>query len=124
MQGDPAAPWDVTALATRVHLSPKHFARCFRDAVGLPPMAYLQAMRLSRARSALAATNEPITRVAADHGFADAAHFARAFKRQYGVTPSTFRVRSAPRVNSSVSRDKTCPAQVDHDGGHPKKEQP
>ena len=49
---------------------------------------------------------------------------ARAFKRQYGVTPSTFRVRSAPRVNSSVSRDKTLAPQVDHDGGHPKKEQP
>ena len=124
MQRDPAAPLDVAALARSAHLSPKHFARCFRDAVGLPPMAYLQAMRLSRARSALASTSHSITQLAADHGFADGAHFTRAFKRQYGVTPSTFRARSAPTVNSSVLRHKAHPARVDDDGGHPMEERP
>ncbi len=106
MHADPARPWDIPTLARSAHLSPKHFARCFRDAVGMPPMAYLQALRLSRARSELATTSQPVTRVAVGHGFADGAHFTRAFKRQYGTTPSTFRRQFAPTVNSTLLRDK------------------
>lgn len=98
MQRDPSAPLDVAVLARSAHLSPKHFARCFRDAIGVPPMAYLQAVRLSRARATLATTATPVARVAADHGFADGPHFSRAFKRQYGVSPSTYRRRSAGRL--------------------------
>jgi AraC-like DNA-binding protein len=113
LHGDPGADWDIAALARSAHLSPKHFARCFRDAVGMPPMAYLQSVRLSRARTALATTSETITRVAIGHGFADAAHFTRAFKRQYGATPSIFRRQFAPRVNSTLLRDKPAAAPVE-----------
>ena len=133
MQRDPSAPLDIAALAESAHLSPKHFARCFRDVVGVPPMAYLQAMRLSHARAALATTATPVTNVATDHGFADGAHFSRAFKRQYGVSPSTFRRRSAtefrversvPTVKSPLLRDKAiacAPARlvVSLQGDHP-----
>src|SRR5262245_49203974 len=115
---DPGAPWDLSSLARSAHLSPKHFARCFREEVGMPPMAYLQAVRLSRARSALATTGEAVTKVAAGHGFADGAHFTRAFKRQYGSTPSTFRRQFAPRVNSSLLRDKAGAVPAGHDGAH------
>lgn len=91
MEADLSAPLDVATLARTAHLSPKHFARCFRDVVGVPPMAYLQAIRLSRARLSLASTQHTVSTVALAHGFADAPHFTRTFKRQYGMTPSQFR---------------------------------
>jgi AraC-like DNA-binding protein len=94
MERDLSGDLDVAALARAAHLSPKHFARTFKDVVGVPPMTYLQAMRLSRARTALAATDAPAGRIATDHGFSDAAHFSRAFKQRYGVTPSQFRART------------------------------
>jgi AraC-like DNA-binding protein len=97
MEADLSAPLDVATLARIAHLSPKHFARCFRDVVGVPPMAYLQAVRLSRARLMLATTQRTISTIAMAHGFADAPHFTRSFKRQYGVTPSQFRFRQHER---------------------------
>lgn len=86
---------DIATLARSANLSPKHFARCFKDVVGVPPMAYLQALRLSRARAALATTRRTAVAIAVEHGFADAAHFSRAFKRTYGLTPTSFRRLSA-----------------------------
>jgi AraC-like DNA-binding protein len=93
MDEDPARDLDVATLAAAVHLSPKHFSRTFKSVVGVPPMTYLQALRVSRARAALAASDRPVAAVAHDHGFADAAHFSRAFRQAYGTTPREFRAR-------------------------------
>lgn len=112
---------DVPTLARAASMSPKHFARCFKDLVGVPPMAYLQAMRLNGARAALERTTETTAAIAAAHGFADAAHFSRAFKRQYGMSPTQFRKRvrstGSPGVgvlsdNSVVLRDKHRPGRA------------
>lgn len=82
---------DLGTVAASVHLSTKHFARLFKSVVGVPPMTYLQALRVSRARAALASDDRPVAAVASDHGFADAAHFSRAFRQVYGCTPTEFR---------------------------------
>lgn len=85
---------DLGTVAASVHLSTKHFARLFKSVVGVPPMTYLQALRVSRARAALASDDRPVAAVAGDHGFADAAHFSRAFRQVYGCTPTEFRTRA------------------------------
>ncbi|MFF0399866.1 helix-turn-helix domain-containing protein [Streptomyces sp. NPDC005248] len=95
MERDLSGDLDVATLARTANLSPKHFARCFKDVVGVPPMTYLQALRLGRARAALATTRRTALAIAVEHGFADAAHFSRAFKRTYGLTPTSFRRLSA-----------------------------
>lgn len=94
---------DVATLAAAAHLSPKHFARTFKSVVGVPPMAYLQALRVSQARAALAVSDRPVAAVAHDHGFADAAHFSRVFRRAYGTTPREFRTRARALETSSRS---------------------
>lgn len=115
MERELSTDLDVPALARAANMSPKHFARCFRDLVGVPPIAYLQAMRLSHARIALERTSSTTAAIAAAHGFADSAHFSRAFKRQYAISPTQFRKRirstGSPGVgvlsdNSVVLRDK------------------
>lgn len=92
---------DVAAIARAVHLSPKHLARCFRQSLGIAPMAYVRRYRLSRARQQLVTTDLPITRIALDTGFREVAHFSRAFRAQFGVSPRILRdharaLRSTP----------------------------
>jgi AraC-like DNA-binding protein len=111
MDREPARDLDLPTLAAAVHLSPKHFSRLFKSVVGVPPMTYLQALRVSRARAALAGTDRSVAMIAAEHGFADAAHLSRAFRQAYGATPSEFRTRARaleaspfrPRRRSSTS---------------------
>lgn len=98
---------DLATVASAAHLSPKHFARTFKAVVGVPPMTYLQAVRVSRARAALTTSDQPVATIAHDHGFADAAHFSRAFRRAFGTTPREFRARARAletRGRSSGSR--------------------
>ena len=109
-----AGDLDLATLAAAVNLSPKHFSRCFKNVVGVPPMTYLQALRVSRAREALAASDRSVASVAHSLGFADAAHLSRAFRKAYGTTPTAFRSRAhaletspfgaSRRSSTSISR--------------------
>jgi AraC-like DNA-binding protein len=92
-----AEPLEPAALAAEVHLSPKYLARRFREAVGIPPMAYVRHYRLARAHELLAGSDAPITQIALGTGFSDHAHFSRAFRKRYGLTPRAARARARSR---------------------------
>lgn len=75
-------------IAAQLRLSPFHFARAFRNAVGMSPHAFLIERRLQRASEALAGGCVSVSEAAAQFGFADRCHFARLFRRRYGEPPS------------------------------------
>ncbi len=77
----------AAALASRVGLSPSRFAHLFREQMGLPLRRYLVWRRLQDAIVALAG-GCTLTEAAHTAGFADSAHFSRAFRRMFGVAPS------------------------------------
>jgi len=81
----------LAQLAAAVHLEPDYFATVFKRATGSPPLQYVAAYRLGRVRTLLAATDEPIARIAARTGFSDSFYLSRAFRRAYGMTPSAYR---------------------------------
>ncbi len=87
------APLNVAALAEIAHLSTKHFARKFRDALGLTPMEYLRRFRLLRARDLLGSSDSSVGAIARRCGFEDAGHFTRCYRREFGYTPVEFRRR-------------------------------
>ena len=87
----------VELLAAEVGLSPAHFARAFKETMGVAPHRYLLHLRLERARRLLDAGDATLSGVAQRAGFADQAHFTRHFKREYGVTPGVV-LRSRRRV--------------------------
>lgn len=76
----------VAEISLLVNRSRSHFARAFRDAVGLPPSSYSRQLRLARALERVR-DGEPLADIAAHYGFYDQAHFTREFKRVYGTTP-------------------------------------
>jgi AraC family transcriptional regulator len=89
------ARWDarltINALAREAGLSPAHFARAFRETTGRAPHRYLLALRLQRARLLLGEPGAMISDVALRTGFSDQAHLTRLFRREFGVTPGTYR---------------------------------
>lgn len=84
-RGVPLAELSVTA-----DLDGYRLTRAFTREIGLPPHAWHRQCRLRRAQSRLAC-GEPVAAVAQAAGFADQAHFTRAFKRLTGVTPGRYR---------------------------------
>jgi AraC-like DNA-binding protein len=78
----------LTALASMVGLSPFHAARLFTKVVGMPPHAWRNQLRVSRAFQLLC-SGQTATEAAAAVGFFDQSHFTRHFRRSYGVPPAT-----------------------------------
>ncbi len=90
-------------LAEIAHFSPFHFHRIFQGMVGESVKAHLRRLRLEKAASRLAQTDDPILRIALDSGFESHAAFTRAFKIQMGQSPSAW--RKAPRGTMALNRD-------------------
>jgi transcriptional regulator GlxA family with amidase domain len=91
----PALDHSVAALAKRMDLSPRHFARLFRSEVGITPATWVEEVRVGAARRLLEAGREAPKQVAGRCGFADADTLRRAFARHVGVTPAEYRKRFA-----------------------------
>jgi AraC family transcriptional regulator len=77
-------------MAEQIGFWPLHFSRLFRQTMGESPHQFVLRRRLEHARHLLAATELPLTHVAAC-GFADQSTFTRAFTRALGVTPRAYR---------------------------------
>ena len=86
------ADLSVPALAARACLSERHFARAWRAETGLTPAAYVEGLRVERAR-ALLEDGHAVDAAARAAGFAGAEILRRAFHRRLGVGPSAYRER-------------------------------
>jgi transcriptional regulator GlxA family with amidase domain len=93
---DVAGDHSVEAMATRAHMSPRHFAREFRAETGLTPARYVAGLRLEAARRRLEDTDEPIAAIAGACGFGTAESMRRSFLRALGVAPAEYRRRFQP----------------------------
>jgi transcriptional regulator GlxA family with amidase domain len=89
-----AEPVGVRELASQVHMSPFHFARRFKQAVGTPPHGYITQVRIERAKRLLSGTNLPLIEVATRVGYRTQAHFTGVFHRYVGTTPRAYRLAS------------------------------
>jgi len=81
----------VEDLASVTRLSTSHFSRAFKLSFRMSPHVYVVALRLARARSLMLESDEQMSQIAAACGFADQAHFSRAFRRGVGCTPGLWR---------------------------------
>ena len=90
---DPGSDLTLVRLAKEAGLSPFHYLRTFERATGTTPHQYMLRTRLRRAAVRLAADREKIVDVAFAAGFGDISNFNRAFRAEFGVSPTRYRQR-------------------------------
>lgn len=78
-------------LAAEARLSPFHFARMFKQSVGVPPRVYLTRLRMERACELLEQTDLPVTEIALEVGYSSNQVLARVFLRHQRMSPTDYR---------------------------------
>lgn len=82
-------------LAGVACLSPYHFSRSFKQAVGVGPQRYVMQKRIERAKTLMRRTNQPLALIAQEVGLADQSHLTSLFRREMGITPGRYRAALA-----------------------------
>lgn len=96
-----AEPLTVPELAARALMSPRTFARRFKDTTGATPHRWLLDQRLQHAEHLLETTDLPVDTVAARAGFGSADTLRHHFATRRRVSPHTYRRSFAGRRNGS-----------------------
>jgi transcriptional regulator GlxA family with amidase domain len=86
----------VEALAAACGLSRSHFGRAFKASTGVSPHQWLLRHHVQRAGEMLARTNDSISAIAVNCGFADQSHLSRAFHAVTGTSPADWRRQRRP----------------------------
>ena len=81
----------VESMARRAHMSPRTFARRFREQTGTTPARWLARERVKHAQELLETTAMDVERVAARAGFGSAQLLRFHFRKVIGSTPTAFR---------------------------------
>ena len=81
----------VGEIAEHFHYSPDHLSAVFRRETGMPLSVFLNSCRMELARSLLENSSVSIKETACSCGFSDEKYFARAFRRETGMSPSEYR---------------------------------
>lgn len=78
-------------LAAEARLSPFHFARMFKQSLGVPPRVYLTRLRVEKACELLEHTDLPVTQIALEVGYSSNQVLARVFLKHMSLSPSDYR---------------------------------
>ncbi|MCV6587019.1 MAG: AraC family transcriptional regulator [Marinibacterium sp.] len=84
---DYAHPFSVDDLARDAGMSAPVFHRAFKAITGSSPHQYLQTTRLHRAKGFILFDGLPVAEAARRVGYDNPAHFSRAFKKHFKVSP-------------------------------------
>lgn len=88
----------IEVISSELCLSSSQLNRRIKLMTGMTTSNFILKTRLNRARKQLSVTQKQIGEVAMDCGFNDFAYFSRSFKKEFGMTPSSFQ-----RLNNSLN---------------------
>ncbi|MBM7168785.1 helix-turn-helix domain-containing protein [Streptomyces sp. G44] len=92
-------PLTIVDLAAYAHVSDRHLTRLFKNELGTPPHAYIESVRVEKARHELESSDATLDRIASLCGFGTTDTLVRAFRRRLNTTPTEYRRRfRMPRV--------------------------
>jgi transcriptional regulator GlxA family with amidase domain len=86
----------VEALAERVYMSPRNFARVYTAKRNRTPAKAVEAIRVDAARRLLEESDDRLASIAERCGFRNEEHMRGAFVRTIGVAPREYRKRFTP----------------------------
>ena len=81
----------LSALASRAAMSPRNFSRVFRSETGMTPAAYVEQVRMDKARRLLEETSLSLDQVSMQSGLGTAASARRVFLRRLGISLRQYR---------------------------------
>jgi transcriptional regulator GlxA family with amidase domain len=84
-------PLEVAAMSRHAEVSPRTFARRFREETGTTPLQWLLSQRVLEARRLLEGSDLPVEAVAWRCGFGTAASLRDHFRRATATTPTAYR---------------------------------
>jgi len=95
------APLSVEIMAQKVHMSPRNFARIYKQKTGLTPARAVQKLRIEAAQRMLQSSARSVAHIARSCGFGNEERLRTAFHRTLGVAPRDYRKRMAANDQSS-----------------------
>jgi AraC family transcriptional regulator len=100
IEAEPDTSWTLARLAAEARQSRYHYLRLFQQVTGVTPHQFVLRARLRAAALKLVEDDAKIIDVAFGAGFGDVSNFNAAFRREFGVSPRSYRVslgrRQAP----------------------------
>lgn len=91
MRAEVDYPFTLGIVAEIANYSPFHFARLFREVVGIPPGEYLAAIRFEKAKELVLRTDLSVTDICFEVGFSSLGTFSSRFKHLVGTSPAELR---------------------------------
>ncbi|GHF69774.1 AraC family transcriptional regulator [Amycolatopsis bartoniae] len=102
MHQNPGRQWTVAQLGDLAGMSRTAFSRRFAGVVGQPPKGYLIRCRLAHGARLLRETDATLATIARRIGYSTEFAFSSAFRREYGTSPSHFRVGGRPARRNGI----------------------
>jgi transcriptional regulator GlxA family with amidase domain len=106
LKARPACKFNISELADIVNLSTRYFSRLFLKETRTSLRQFVREQRLEQARTLLENSFLSVKEIMAVVGINDKSHFAKDFKRVYGLSPIQYRYKynkSSSDKESSVS---------------------
>jgi len=97
MEQNLSTPVTIATLSERLNTSERHLERMFVASFGKSPARIYRTLRLRYGEWLLLNTEQAITSIAFECGFADASHFSRQFQAEFNATPTAVRQQAALR---------------------------
>ena len=84
----------LSKISDEFHISESYFSHMFKENMNVNFSVYLEDLRLTEAAHLIEKGESGINEIALEVGYNNQTSFRRAFKKKYGVTPSSFGVQS------------------------------
>jgi transcriptional regulator GlxA family with amidase domain len=91
-------PWALPELAEHCHTSQRTLARRFVQVLGCTTVAYVQQLRVERAKALLESTQMSLQEITGRCGYEDVSTFSKIFKRRTQLTPREYKSRFCVRA--------------------------
>ncbi len=85
---DPAL--NISLLSGMCKMSPEYFRSLFKKIYMISPIKYINKVRIDTARELLSTGSYPISAIADITGFSDIYYFSKTFRKETGMSPSTY----------------------------------
>ncbi|MBQ8321984.1 MAG: helix-turn-helix transcriptional regulator [Clostridia bacterium] len=81
---------NISKLSAMCDITPEYFRKIFREHFGNSPIAYINKMKISRAKDLILSGMYSLGEVCELSGYSDFSHFSREFKKATGYPPSEY----------------------------------